>query len=265
MGTLFTEYLQNRLVQINQVMERKQRALRYAPEGRLRVSRSGKGVRYYQVTDPANPGGRYLGKEEYGKAKCLAQKKYDQDVLRALEREKGAIETVLASYGGMAAEDIFGHLLPERQKMVEPFFLPEDLLIQRWEQEEYTKKPVEEDIPELYTDREERVRSKSEVMIANKLRQMGIPYRYECGLALKNGVVLYPDFTILHVKKRKTVYLEHFGMMDDAGYSEDKVQRINMLAKNNILPGRDLFFTMETKAYPLNIRQTEELFRAWFQ
>lgn len=49
---------------------------------------------------------------------------------------------------------------------------------------------------------DERVRSKSEVIIADILNQEGIPYRYECPLQLKGWGKVYPDFTVLSERER---------------------------------------------------------------
>ena len=55
-----------------------------------------------------------------------------------------------------------------------------------------------------------KVRSKSEVIIANLLYTNHIPYRYEAALAL-NELTVYPDFTILHPTTQQFFYWEHFG------------------------------------------------------
>lgn len=52
------------------------------------------------------------------------------------------------------------------------------------------------------------MRSKSEVIIADLLNKEGIPYRYEFPLYLKEFNTVYPDFTILNVRKRKEIYWE---------------------------------------------------------
>ena len=56
------------------------------------------------------------------------------------------------------------------------------------------------------TKKDENVRSKSEVMIADMYYELGIPYRYEAQLLLKNGKKKYPDFTLLKTKTRQIVF-----------------------------------------------------------
>ena len=58
---------------------------------------------------------------------------------------------------------------------------------------------------EIFTERGEQVRSKSEKIIADSLYRNGIPYRYEHPVYLRGMGVVHPDFICLHVKKRKEI------------------------------------------------------------
>ena len=68
------------------------------------------------------------------------------------------------------------------------------------------------------TERGDLVRSKSELVIADKLHARGIDYAYEQPLMLPNGRTRYPDFTITDHARGVTFYWEHLGMLDDQGY-----------------------------------------------
>jgi ATP-dependent exoDNAse (exonuclease V) alpha subunit len=68
------------------------------------------------------------------------------------------------------------------------------------------------------TERGDLVRSKSELVIADKLHARGINYAYEQPLTLSGGRVRYPDFTITDHARGVTFYWEHLGMLDDPGY-----------------------------------------------
>ena len=68
------------------------------------------------------------------------------------------------------------------------------------------------------TERGELVRSKSELVIADKLHARGIDYAYEERLVLPNGRERYPDFTIEDPASGTTFYWEHLGMLADPGY-----------------------------------------------
>jgi hypothetical protein len=68
------------------------------------------------------------------------------------------------------------------------------------------------------TERGDLVRSKSELVIADKLFARGVDYAYEQPLVLPTGRVRYPDFTITDHARGVTFYWEHLGMLEDTGY-----------------------------------------------
>jgi hypothetical protein len=68
------------------------------------------------------------------------------------------------------------------------------------------------------TERGGLVRSKSELVIADKLHSRGIDYAYEQPLVLPNGRTRYPDFTITDHARGVTFYWEHLGLLEDPGY-----------------------------------------------
>ena len=62
------------------------------------------------------------------------------------------------------------------------------------------------------------MRSKSELVIADKLFAAGVEYAYEQPLVLPSGSTRYPDFTISDHARGVTFYWEHLGMLADPGY-----------------------------------------------
>jgi hypothetical protein len=68
------------------------------------------------------------------------------------------------------------------------------------------------------TERGDLVRSKSELVIADKLYSRGIDYAYEQPLMLMPGRIRYPDFTISDHARGVTFYWEHLGLLDDPSY-----------------------------------------------
>ena len=105
----------------------------------------------------------------------------------------------------------------------------------------------------------ERVRSKSEILIANALGRHNVPYKYECPIVLKGMGKIHPDFTALNVKRRKIYYWEHLGKLDDPDYARKNVFRINTYEKNGIFHGENLITTWETSTLPLDVKLVDEL------
>ena len=63
--------------------------------------------------------------------------------------------------------------------------------------------------------------------------------------------MFYPDFELFHHRKRKLVWWEHLGLVDDPKYAYDSLEKIDYFAANGIVPGRNLIITYETKDRPL--------------
>ncbi len=83
------------------------------------------------------------------------------------------------------------------------------------------------------------VRSKSELVIADKLYARGIDYAYEQPRVLEEGRVRYPDFTIADHARGVTFYWEHLGMLDDPGYRSRWERKRQEYVKAGIRPWQD--------------------------
>jgi len=136
--------------------------------------------------------------------------------------------------------------------------------VKQWSSVSYRGKDFIDGEKEILTEKGERVRSKSEKIIADKLYMLGIPYRYEHPIILNGNIKIYPDFTILKMPERKEVYLEHFGMMDDMEYVDKTCYKINTYEKNGIYLGVNLFVTHETNRNPLNTKVLDRMLRELF-
>lgn len=74
-----------------------------------------------------------------------------------------------------------------------------------------------------------------------------------------NGKTIYPDFTVLNIKTRKTLYYEHFGMMDNPEYCKNALEKIEIYESNGIHLGEELFVTFESSLRPLSLSQLDIL------
>lgn len=86
------------------------------------------------------------------------------------------------------------------------------------------------------TERGELVRSKSELLIADKLYSRGIDYQYEKPLAFPDGSDRYPDFTIVDDDAGRTWYWEHLGLMHDPSYRRRWERKLAGYRQLGILP-----------------------------
>ena len=237
-----------------------ERSLYKSMDGRLRICIRRGRVQYYHRKDPSDRQGTYISKtKDKALIASLAQKEYERKVLVAANKEIAAIDAFIKLFPVDTAEEVYSSENRYRQDLIKPLWDTDEMYVSRWRNVEYNGKSFPDDFPELITDNGERVRSKSELIIANMLAKEKIPYRYEFPVILKGVGTVYPDFTVLNVRLRKEMYWEHLGMMDDPEYAEKAVRKISAYGANGFFPGDRLILTAETKSTPLNVRLIRDL------
>lgn len=221
-------------------------------KGYLKIKRV-KNKTYYCIEDENIGKQRYINVSNIKEAQNIAQRDYDLKYLKLAENEIKDIEGLLAKKYSDRVMSCYSGINEGRKKLIQPFEMSDEDYIRKWLAMPYQPKVfTENDTTEYYTDKGERVRSKSEIIIANMLKTLNIPYKYECSLKLGNRLV-YPDFTILDVKGRREMYLEHFGMMGDLDYVNNMMLKISTYEQNNIFIGDKLICTFESAKRPLNV------------
>ena len=120
----------------------------------------------------------------------------------------------------------------------------------------------DENDAEFYTSKGERVRSKSEILIAEALIRNNIPYRYEYPIHNEVGKPIgVPDFNCLNVRQRKDYYWEHLGKLGDMKYANRNVSKLERYTLEGGFDDSQLILTFETNEHPLNTRVIEEKIR----
>lgn len=259
----YKELLEARKQELLQIKHEKEKALKGTPEGTLRISGGKEKPLYYHRMNPKDHNGTYIKDADISVAIKLAQKDYDKKVLRAAEQEITSIDKYMQSLPKLNVEQVYENLNEERQKLILPIREKDEEFIRNWENVEYQGKGFHYNSLEYYTAKGERVRSKSEVIIADALYREGIPYRYEYPIWLSGFETVHPDFMCLNVRTRKELFWEHLGMMDDEEYAEKAIRKISTYVKNDIFPGDDLILTYETKQSPLNQKIIQKMIQKY--
>ena len=234
------------------------------PEGRLRISKSSRQVRYYHVLPGEDSGGTYITKKKRDIVKKLAQKEYTKRFLTSAKKELLRLEHSIRLLSDADADATYSLLREERKKYVEPYVMTDELYAACWQAEEFEANPYMPEAKIFETRKGEMVRSKSEAILADMLLELGIPYHYEKALSLKNKMIRYPDFTLLKIKSREEIYLEHFGMLDDEDYRNGCMIKLHEYMKSGIYPGTNLLITFESAGIPLDIGATRRMLKAVF-
>lgn len=248
------------------IKDSKEATLEKAPPGKIHISKNSYGVQYYLRNDVSEKSGKYIHKSEKDVIKQYLQKAYDEKILKFVTEEIKGLNKLLTKSGNAVnrIQDIYSASPAEVKELVTPIDVADEDYVQNWLKVPYDRKTIPEYLPILETKRKERVRSKSELNIANALADKGIPYKYECPLRLSNGTTIYPDFTVLDVKRRKVVYWEHRGMMDDKEYVRNSVLRLKVMMKEDIFIGEKLIITEETSTNPLGTNEIEAIIKKFF-
>lgn len=181
----FKEQLLQEQYRLEQILKKTQEQLKTAPEGILRLSNTKKWTQYYYYLPEKREEERYISKGNVDLIRKLAQKSYDEKVVRLVEKRLAQIKRIVRDYDDGEIEKLFFNEHRERQKWICPVEPVWDQILQAWLSEKYEGKQFREGEPVILTDRGERVRSKSEKIIADYLFRKGIPYKYEKPLYLK--------------------------------------------------------------------------------
>ncbi len=232
------------------------------PKGSLKIGRNKDGNSYYYCDGEGRCNGKkrnveYISRTNTAFIGELAQKSYDTKVLQWARKCHELLLAFLKQYEDEKI-DTFYEVLPEARKaLVTPIRKTLAMTIDEWEQEEYAGKPFEEGVPVIMTEKGERVRSKSEKILADKFQKLGIPYKYECPLHLKGYGTIFPDFKVLNIHNGKTYYWEHFGMMDLPEYAEKALKKIECYMENGLFIGEQLIVSFETKKSGMNYKMVD--------
>ncbi len=264
MQKIYKMYKQE-IIQLKKVVELAKKRLQSAPQGSLRIKGKKGGVEYYYKDESIkDKNGKYIRKGEELVARAIAQRDYDIKLVKnATERIK-MFETFLEKEEKTSLKKLYENTNIYRRKLIDAPVISDEEYVKRWQEIKYKGLGFDEEALEIITDRGERVRSKSEKIIADKLNSLNIPYRYEYPLHLDKDITIHPDFTILKIPERKEIYLEHLGMMDDSNYVEKTIRKVGTYERNGIYLGVNLFFTYETSKKPLNAKALETLAREVF-
>ena len=263
------EFLRNRSDTLQEIIDRAHQRSDKAPKGTLEINVKKSGVIDYYRREPTAKGEKrkrtYLTVEEIEIAKALAQKTYDKRLLQVSRKQKKVIDAFLRGYDANALKNLFTRLSPQRRALIEAEEIDDEEFVRQWEAVTYAPGNFDAGDPEFYTHKNERVRSKAEIIIADTLSSNTIPYRYEPPLVIIPGKKIWrPDFVVLNKRTRQEFILEHLGKMDDADYCNDNLGKIKTYMEQGIFPGEKLILTAETSTRPLSTRDLDRIIQHYF-
>ncbi|MBO4767670.1 MAG: hypothetical protein J5532_10290 [Lachnospiraceae bacterium] len=248
---------------LERVIKRAERDLKRLPEGSLEVRMTKNKYRQFVHVTGAN-GKRvsvYITRKNRRLAEQLAQKEYNRKFIAVTGKLITALDKAIAALSRYCPDEVYHDLSSHRQDLVLPLIPTDEMFVEQWYNEHPAFQNTFPKTTAYTTIRGEIVRSKSEKMIADTYYTEQIPYVYEPKIRLSDGSVCYPDFAVLNISTRKTMFHEHFGMMDDEGYRQNTIRKIREYNKNGYAAGQQMLYTFEGESMPLDQEELSELIR----
>ena len=244
---------------VNELAEIKDRyevELGIMPEGVLLASKSQGRTKYYQGLKTENGYQRKGIASDPEMLKALARKEFLQAAIPIIEQNIATLSKANSKYRAFSPTDIAKSLAARKN-------LPEELFVSfsvdapimalcdsdearidahaQWGSQPYDQSTYLPEGRTIITSRGLRVRSKAEAMIAEKLYEHGIAFRYEQVLWLANGTHTVPDFTF-EGSKGSEFYLEFCGLMDNEEYVRKHHQKLDLYRANGIVPWENIIY-----------------------
>ena len=252
---------------------------------RLRCTTSNNAYQYFI-------NGKYVPSSEKDRARNIAQQEYERKLYPKLRSLKKTLQILNSFYNEETLESVYQSMCKGKRLLVTPYFPDKEEYIKAWISQEYDHWDIKEEsgflqeeapekrtknsVPErnimqepstmtgriysargeFYTLKGERVRSKSEKIIADEFTRFEIPYHYEYPLDLRQGNqirTVRPDFIVLNTNTLQEFVVEHLGMMDKEEYNNRTINKLDLYEKNGYLLGKNLLIFHETSSAPLNM------------
>lgn len=220
------------------------------PEGTLQHTYRDRKQVFFQAINESGRRKRVSISRRHDLIDSLARKKYLETESSFLLSNMNALETMLAHYVDITP-DIILQSLPQRYRD-----LPEDRFFAAYHDpvemekkfREWAEEPFEQSTYRPWekthtTIRGLKVRSKSEVIISERLDIHSLPARYEQMLYFQQ-YSFSPDFTIL--TRHGLKYWEHCGKVNDPEYMRHHKWKMTMYDRMGIVPWKNLIVTYDT-------------------
>lgn len=223
-------------------------------EGYLSIKKNKNFIEHYHCYKDANTNKlkrEYIGVENIELAKALAQKTYLNELSKTIKPRLDLLLKLNDNFNNINITDSFQNLSDYRKTLLDPVIPIRSHIINNWLNIPYISKPFYPDSKNIITNKGEKVRSKTEKILADLFYSKNIPYKYECPLKI-NNITIYPDFTFINPNTNEEIYWEHFGMIDVPEYAVKMMKKIILYETNNLRNGDKLIITMESSNHNLD-------------
>lgn len=229
---------------------------------KIRVIKKNKNTQFYIIKKKNDTNGKYVLKSDAAEIKKILQCQYNSRLLKCAKGEISLLEKFYKRQKRGNTSSICRNYSLQRQELINTVTFGNTIYAKKWNSVPYKKKEFTDDEPVLVSSNGIRVRSKSEIIIADTLDRLKIPFRYEYPVKIA-GKILHPDFYCLNLRTRQEFYWEHFGLMDNPEYVENTVGKLQLFQSAGFFPGKNLIISMEKQNRPLNSLMVEKLIKTY--
>lgn len=248
--------------EVNHVAAAMRHRLEKRSSGSLRIKRVNGNLRYFEKNGPSL---KYVSPKKRDLIKELQEYSYWEKLYATAMNESSVLQEILGKLDEMSDYDsVFAEIPDEERDMIVPYKpgVSKHELEEWMNPANWTKVVMPHD--NCYTTANgEKVRSKSEVIIADRLKLQEIPYHYEYMKIIDSEKFWFPDFKVINKRTGVEYYWEHFGRMDNPEYCEKTMSKLEKYSENGIYMGKNLIVTMETSNHVLNTQYVDEMIRQY--
>ncbi|MCR4955257.1 MAG: hypothetical protein K6A30_01045 [Lachnospiraceae bacterium] len=253
---------QDIITKLKKELEKKRSRYRGLEDKKIRVSNSN-GHHQYYIVDPSTGKKIYAGKGQEGFVRRQVQREYEEKLSKKLNTMDRELKRFLRKYDFEKIKKAYENMPIGKKLLVKPLIQSDIQYIEEWlESHPGGKNPFPQE-GKYQTVKGEKVRSKSEKIIADALERHKIPYQYEPLIELNDYHVMYPDFVALNIRTREQYYWEHLGLISDMEYATKNMRKMQIYEENGYLLGQNLIVTMESAEIPLQMKLVEEKIKAF--
>lgn len=240
------EFFEKMLAELEGQLQKVNEELKTSPSGSVVRVKRGNRYSFFQVEKHEGKRIRKSITNNSTLINALARKAYLTAEIKLLRRDISALKQFYCIYEEPTYDRIIS-MLPERMLRYQLTPLPAE----DWSAQEYPQSTYMPESKIHTTTRGLKVRSKSELLIAEKLYAHSIPFRYEQVLSV-NGIQFAPDFTI-KTESGKLIYWEHCGLTNNKEYMEKHRWKLSVYEEADIVPWDNLIITYDDKYGILNL------------
>ena len=255
-------FINERLAEVNRLLNLSNKQIakyKNSPDIHIQTSVTNGREQFY-CFDSTTSTRKYIKSGEIIKYAAIIQQDYDQQINKKLQKMQKKLTRIARDINEVDITKIIG-VYEKQPNAKKPYITPiipsDEDFIARWYEEhkgEQNTFPIEGNI---YTERGEHVRSKSEKILADLFYKYDIPYVYEPKIKMNNGHMACPDFALLNKETRQTIYWEHLGLINQDEYAVRNLEKLHEYEESSLILGENLLISMESTKKGLNTKLVE--------